>query len=280
MSNAFAICIYLTTCVMALHNNSVSSYFFKGCNVEWGPPEDDGGTPITHYIVEKCGGGPSSQWTPCGRANGDCFKCHVIGLTPDKEYRLQVSAVNSEGASEPIGGVDSFITENPFGTPGKLAMHFVCIEYCCVKCSNISRTKMNMSPMVMLFFINVGAPGRPEMVGGDFDHFDLRWEAPKNDGGSRVVGYQIEARLWKDSVYFLAGEVRHNLEFGEAGGIEVGQAYAVRVRAINAAGPGPWSLDSDQLVSRHKALKPKVVFTKQEKELIFKVRLHLSIPTS
>ena len=61
------------------------------------------------------------------------------------------------------------------------------------------------------------------------------------------------------------------MEFGEAGGVEVGQAYAVRVRAVNAAGPGPWSLDSDQMVARHKALKPKIVFNTQEKEFTFKV---------
>ena len=210
----------------------IDDVFGEGCTVEWGPPEDDGGTPITHYVIEKCGGA-SSQWNPCGRANGDCFKCRVIGLTPDKEYRMQVTAVNAEGMSEPLGGVDSFITENPFGNPG--------------------------------------APGRPVNVGGDFDHFDLKWEAPKNDGGASIVGYQIEARPWKDNIYFLAGEQRHNLEFGEAGGVEVGQAYAVRVRAVNAAGPGPWSLDSDQMVARHKALKPKIVFNTQEKEFTFKV---------
>ena len=210
----------------------IDDIFADGCTVEWGEPEDDGGTPITHYTVEKCGGA-STQWSACGRANGGCFKCRVTGLTPDKEYRMQVSAVNAEGVSEPLGCVDSFITENPFGNPG--------------------------------------APGRPVNVGGDFDHFDLKWEAPKNDGGSHIIGYQIEARLWKDSTYFLAGEQRHNLEFGEAGGVEEGHGYAVRVRAVNAAGPGPWSLDSDQMVARYKALKPKVVFNTQEKEFMFKV---------
>ena len=36
--------------------------------------------------------------------------------------------------------------------------------------------------------------------------------------------------------------------------------YAARVRAVNAAGTGPWSLDSEKLVARHKALKPKIRF--------------------
>ena len=36
--------------------------------------------------------------------------------------------------------------------------------------------------------------------------------------------------------------------------------YAARVRAVNAAGAGPWSLDSEKLVAKHKALKPKFHF--------------------
>ena len=60
--------------------------------------------------------------------------------------------------------------------------------------------------------------------------------------------------------FFRSGEVRHQLEFGEASGTELGKAYTVRVRAVNAGGPGPWSIESDQIVCRHKALKPKVTF--------------------
>ena len=82
----------------------------------------------------------------------------------DKEHKLRVIAVNAEGESEPLMGVDSFRTENPFGPPS--------------------------------------APGKPHMVDVDVDHFDLKWEAPKNDGGARVTGYQLESRLWKDSTWF------------------------------------------------------------------------------
>ena len=51
-----------------------------------------------------------------------------------------------------------------------------------------------------------------------------------------VFSLKLEARLWKDNAYFMAGEIRYNLEFGEASGVELDQAYAVRVRALNAAG--------------------------------------------
>ena len=62
-------------------------YFFS--SVEWGPPEDDGGTPVTHYLLEKLEGS-KTEWVSCGKTNGDCLKCHVTGLAVGKEYRIQV----------------------------------------------------------------------------------------------------------------------------------------------------------------------------------------------
>ena len=115
----------------------------------------------------------------------------------------------------------SFITENPFSVPG--------------------------------------APGKPMLKDWDSDHFDMKWEAPKNDGGSRITGYDLEARPWKDLGWFKAGEVKMAMEHGVVeGGIELGHGYAVRVRARNAAGPGHWSIESDQVVCRYKSLAPKV----------------------
>ena len=54
--------------------------------------------------------------------------------------------------------------------------------------------------------------------------------------------------------------------------VYVTAGYAARVRAVNAAGPGPWSLDSEKLVARHKALKPKMRFPDlgEERELVVK----------
>ncbi len=45
---------------------------------------------------------------------------------------------------------------------------------------------------------------------------------------------------------------------------------------MNVAGPGPWSVESDQLVCRHKALKPKVTF-RGPKEITLKAGEALSL---
>lgn len=198
----------------------IDSVTAEGCLAAWSPPEDEGGAPITHYIIEKAQGSGGENWIQCGRVSAPQTEYRVAGLTEGKEYRLQVRAVNSQGESEGLVCVDSFITENPFTVPG--------------------------------------APGRPELKDYDSDHFDMKWTPPKNDGGSRVLGYDIEARLWREPAWFKAGEVKHQLENGVVEGIELGQGYAIRVRAKNAAGVGPWSLESDQVVCKYKALKPKV----------------------
>lgn len=31
----------------------ISDVHKEGCNLKWNPPEDDGGSPIDHYVVEK-----------------------------------------------------------------------------------------------------------------------------------------------------------------------------------------------------------------------------------
>lgn len=189
------------------------------CEACWNSPEDDGGSPILYYIVEKAQGSGES-WMPCGRATVPQQEVQVKGLTQDKEYRLRVIAINAMGESEPLVCVDSFITENPFQTPG--------------------------------------APGQPELRDWDSDHFDMKWAEPRNDGGSRILGYELEARLWKDPSWFKAGEVKMQMEHGLVEGVDLGQGYSVRVRAKNAAGFSLWSIESEQVVCKFKALKPKV----------------------
>jgi hypothetical protein len=58
-----------------------------GCTARWAAPDDDGGSPVTHYVVEKMASNCGS-WQPCGKADDTEFR--VTGLTVEKEYRIQV----------------------------------------------------------------------------------------------------------------------------------------------------------------------------------------------
>ncbi|XP_040583966.1 twitchin [Lepeophtheirus salmonis] len=213
----------------------------EGCKAEWNLPENDGGSKITHYVIEKINKS-HSEWSTCGRTSGT--KVTIVGLTPSKEYRLRVRAVNNEGESDPLEGVDSFITENPWGPPS--------------------------------------SPGRPILNDYDHDHLIIKWDPPKNDGGSRVTGYQVQIRPWRGSEWEFAEDVKGQTERTTIDeGLKLGKTYATRVRALNSGGVSPWSIESDPLTVKYKALPPKIHLTihhpMENKKIVMKAGETLSI---
>lgn len=90
----------------------VSDVTKHGCKLKWKKPEDDGGSPIDFYEIEKLD--PlSGQWIPCGKSNEP--EANVTGLQEGKPYKFRVKAVNKEGESEPLETEQTIIAKNPFG---------------------------------------------------------------------------------------------------------------------------------------------------------------------
>lgn len=90
----------------------VSDVTKHGCKLKWKKPEDDGGTPIDYYEIEKLD--PlTGQWLPCGRSTEP--EANITGLQEGKPYKFRVKAVNKEGESEPLEAEKSIIAKNPFG---------------------------------------------------------------------------------------------------------------------------------------------------------------------
>lgn len=88
----------------------VSDVTKNGAKLKWDKPEDDGGKPVTGYVVEKLDKG---RWVPVGRTTEP--EMDVKGLQEGNDYKFRVKAVNDEGESEPLE-TDGFITaKNPFG---------------------------------------------------------------------------------------------------------------------------------------------------------------------
>jgi predicted phage tail protein len=195
----------------------IEDVFEDRCKVEYKVPKDDGGSPITHYIIEKMDV-EVGTWVACGKSTE--LWCDVLGLEKMHEYQFRVKAVNSEGESEPLEGLDSIIAKNPFDPPGP--------------------------------------PGKPICNDYDYDHFDFKWDEPRHNGGSKITAYIIERRVYNDDLWVKSGEVKLKLELGTATGVELGETYVFRVRAVNAAGPGAPGPESDNLTCRYKKLKPKI----------------------
>lgn len=90
----------------------ISDVTKHGCKLKWKKPEDDGGSPIDHYEIEKLD--PlTGQWVPCGRSTEP--EANITGLQEGKSYKFRVKAVNKEGESEPLEAERTIIAKNPFG---------------------------------------------------------------------------------------------------------------------------------------------------------------------
>ncbi|XP_051916314.1 titin-like [Hippocampus zosterae] len=86
----------------------------ENCNLHWNAPLNDGGTSVSHYIVEKR---ETSRVTWTGvDAHVEALSCKAAKLTPGREYIFRVSAVNKFGVGEFLES-EPFIAQNPFQTP-------------------------------------------------------------------------------------------------------------------------------------------------------------------
>ena len=82
------------------------------CILNWQPPKDDGGSPISNYIVEKQDQ-RTGTWEPCSKfVRGTTYE--VLNLTENHEYKFRVSAENEHGVSEALETETSVIAAHPW----------------------------------------------------------------------------------------------------------------------------------------------------------------------
>lgn len=89
----------------------ISSITSESCVVSWEPPEDDGGTDITNYIVEKRESG-STAWQLIN-SSVKRTSLHVSHLTKYMQYTFRVSAENRFGVSKTTES-ETIVAEHPF----------------------------------------------------------------------------------------------------------------------------------------------------------------------
>lgn len=83
-------------------------------SIKWKEPEDDGGSPITGYIVEQREAS-SSLWTKVEKVDEYTTDLCCKYLTEKTEYYFRVIAVNKIGRSEPLETKDATLARSPFG---------------------------------------------------------------------------------------------------------------------------------------------------------------------
>jgi len=84
----------------------------SGAKVQWQKPENDGGKPVTAYVVEKMDS-QTGRWIPVGRTQEP--EMDVKGLQEGHEYSFRVKALNEEGESEALESDGSIVAKNPYG---------------------------------------------------------------------------------------------------------------------------------------------------------------------
>ncbi|KAL3100480.1 hypothetical protein niasHS_000183 [Heterodera schachtii] len=86
------------------------------CTLSWQPPEDDGGSEVTNYVVE-CRDVGSQVWLPVNNVVGT--NSTVPNLQEGHEYEFRVCAVNAFGCSDPLNTDSAVLAMDPYGSPGR-----------------------------------------------------------------------------------------------------------------------------------------------------------------
>lgn len=85
----------------------------RGGRVSWKPSTNDGGAPVSHYIVEKREAWKTS-WLPVERVSGDKLTCELTHLQEGKEIFVRVLAENVAGQSKALEGEKPLIPTSPY----------------------------------------------------------------------------------------------------------------------------------------------------------------------
>ncbi|KAL3100454.1 hypothetical protein niasHS_001757 [Heterodera schachtii] len=169
--------------------------------LSWRPPKDDGGTELSGYRIEFKGL-DERDWERVPAENVTLPNYTVRNLEKGAQYQFRVFAENMVGISEPLNG-EPVTAKDPFGPPGP--------------------------------------PSTPEVTAYDSNSVSLKWNLPREEGGSPVTGYVIE-RFEKRSGGDWAsvkGLGILPLTSCTVPGLAQGESYQFRVRAVNAVGKGP-----------------------------------------
>lgn len=83
-------------------------------DVSWEPPKEDGGSPITGYIVEKRDTS-RDRWSPVNKSPIPDTSYLVTGLLEGNQYEFRVRAVNKAGQSQPSVPCEAIKAKLPFG---------------------------------------------------------------------------------------------------------------------------------------------------------------------
>jgi len=106
---------------------TVLEVFKDSCSLSWRPPEQDGGSPITGYHVERSTTGKTARWIRISTKAVADTKYEVKELVEGNEYQFRVSAENKAGIGPPGPACDPVLAKDPWGKLFSLLV-IICID--------------------------------------------------------------------------------------------------------------------------------------------------------
>ncbi|XP_077868412.1 twitchin-like, partial [Saccoglossus kowalevskii] len=94
----------------------IPAYDRHQMDLQWTEPNNDGGAPITGYVIEKKDT-KLNRWVKCNKSPVIGTKFTVTGLFEGKEYQFRVFAENKAGLGEPSEPSNSQIAKPQFEKP-------------------------------------------------------------------------------------------------------------------------------------------------------------------
>ena len=204
-------------------------------------PEDDGGTPIKHFVVELCDITTNNLWTSVAMSDsGDSCEQLVQHLREGHKYGLRVAAANRIGQSETADLYGEVITRDPWGKDFIFIFYF---EMFTLDCPSQC--------------------GRPAILDWTPTFVDISWTGPANDGGAPVISFILEMkeatmRDWVENCSLGVNDIEMEGDQyrGRCENLSEEYQYRFRVIAVNKAGKSQPGTSSENVVAMHKNISP------------------------
>lgn len=186
----------------------------------WEPPSDDGGKPITGYVIEKQRES-DGIWEKIPNIIKPNVKEFVVPkLKEGEKYKFRVAAENDNGLSKSLETATSTTAKDPFKPPSK--------------------------------------PGKPEVVDSNKKQIKIEWKKPEKNGGSPIQGYNVDRKDPRTGRWVRLNKTPvKDTEFTDDK-VQPNKEFQYKVSAINEGGESESSDISTPIKARPLKEAPKV----------------------
>ncbi|XP_066263902.1 titin-like isoform X2 [Branchiostoma lanceolatum] len=185
--------------------------------LSWEKPEDEGHSPVTHYVVEMR---ESTQrvWRMV-TAHVTTTTYTVTGLDEGVEYFFRVTAENKVGSSDALTIAEGVVPMSPVRPPS-------------------------------------APPSAPEVTNVTRETISLFWEKPREENGGAITGYHIDRREKTVGRWVRVNKTSIQVQTYTVTALVADNEYEFRVRAENIAGLSEPSPMSEAVLTRDMKGRP------------------------